>query len=54
MISERLLLSSVVDIINIIFQKEKLNGILVGDREKKFNAYQVKREKIQEKISWGK
>ena len=34
MISQQVLLSSVVDIIVIIFQKKKLNGILVGDIEK--------------------
>ena len=34
MISEQVLLSSVVDVIVIIFQKQKLNGNSVGDIEK--------------------
>ena len=49
MISERVLLSSGVDIIVIIFQKGKLYRISVGDIEKKrFDAYQplkIKRKK---------
>ena len=50
MISDRVLLSAGVDIIVIIFQKGKLNGISVGDRKKKFNAYRplkIKRKKVE-------
>ena len=41
MISERVLLSSVVDIIVIIFHKRKLNRISVGDIEKKLREKKV-------------
>ena len=47
------MISAVADIVVIIFQKGKLNRILVGDIEKKrFNAYRplnIKRKKVEVK-----
>ena len=47
MIPERVLLSSVVDIVVIIFQKGKLNGFSVGDIEKKLNGYRPLKIKVK-------